>query len=227
MSNTASWRRWLLPALTAAAFAVLTTIIVVQGRLAPLDGWVIDRFTPVPRGGAVHALVTALSFTASAGVGVAALLALGLLLSWRRSEMRPFATTSLAVLLLVSAVFVGKWSVGRARPLVVIPVDPEPAFPSGHTTTAVVVAGCVLLLLASGWSATRRRITFAVLVCYAVTIGVCRLYLGVHWFSDVLAGWLLGVTIVGVVAAVMRRPAPRVHHVDVALPDAHLGVRSV
>lgn len=219
-------RRWLVPAVSGAALVGVTLVVVITGHLGPFDGWVIDRFTPVPVTGPVHAVVTALSATASAGVGIAVLLLLGLTLTVRRRDLLPLATTSLATFLLVSSVYVGKWAVGRARPLTVLPVDPEPAFPSGHSTTAVVVVGCALLLLGAGWSVTARRIASVALACYAGAIGICRLYLGLHWLSDVLAGWLLGITIVGLVAATVA--TRRAGQADpAALPAAHLDARSV
>lgn len=219
-------RAWVLPGVSGALLALLTMIVVVTGHLGSLDARVIAQFTPVPVSGAVHAAVTALSATASAGVGIVLIMLLGLVLAVRRRALLPLLITSTATLLLVVGVYVGKAAVGRARPITNLAVDPEPAFPSGHSTTSVVMVGCLLLLLGAGWSTARRRTTLILLACYPAVVGVCRLYLGLHWLSDVLAGWLLGVTIIGIVAALFgpsRRP-PGEHE---SLPSAHLGARSV
>jgi membrane-associated phospholipid phosphatase len=234
---TGNARRWLIPTSAGVALVALTTIVVTQGALAPLDGWVIQLFSPVPRSGLVHGIATAFSLTASAAVGVAALMTLGLALALRRRALRPLMITSLATAALVASVYVGKWAVGRSRPPAAFPADPEPAFPSGHSATAVVVLGCALLLLGGGWSTRRRHIALVTLAGYAGAIGICRLYLGVHWFSDVLAGWLLGIAIVGGVASALNRCDPTPSPIDGGfqapegehgvLPDAHLGTRSV
>ncbi|MFF4359023.1 phosphatase PAP2 family protein [Streptomyces sp. NPDC001604] len=67
------------------------------------------------------------------------------------------------------------------------------AFPSGHATTSALTAGLLC------WVMTRRarvdlaRTTCTLAVCWAVAVGLTRVYLGVHWASDVIGGWLLAV----------------------------------
>ena len=67
------------------------------------------------------------------------------------------------------------------------------AFPSGHATQAAAVYGG-FAWLAAGWvTAWARKVavwTGAVLA--VLVVGVSRVYLGVHWPTDVLGGWALG-----------------------------------
>lgn len=79
------------------------------------------------------------------------------------------------------------------------------SFPSGHSTTATA-AYFILAVVVSGLD--RRRVakvaSFSIAVFLSLTIGVSRVYLGVHWPSDVIAGWCLGATWALTAAIVLR-----------------------
>ncbi|ELP65806.1 phosphatase PAP2 family protein [Streptomyces turgidiscabies] len=63
------------------------------------------------------------------------------------------------------------------------------AFPSGHTTTAALTAG--LLVISVFVRAPRGRTLLALVFgCWGALVGLTRVYLGVHWFTDVVGGWL-------------------------------------
>jgi membrane-associated phospholipid phosphatase len=180
----------------AAALAAVTAMVVLTGSLGPLDRWCTGLFRHVPTGGPVHAAVVVVTWSGSIGVGVTILLLFGALLSWRRRAAGPVLATSAVTLALAASVYGLKAWVGRARPGVPVGTDPEPAFPSGHAATATVVAGTVLALLWWTVLCQHRRIAGCLAAGYVVAVGVSRLYLGVHWLSDVLAGWLVGVVLV-------------------------------
>ena len=66
------------------------------------------------------------------------------------------------------------------------------SFPSGHTTTATITAG--LVILAIGVRSPHGRTALCLAVgCWGALVGLTRVYLGVHWFTDVLGGWLFAV----------------------------------
>ncbi|OUE18948.1 phosphatidylglycerophosphatase B [Clavibacter michiganensis] len=119
-----------------------------------------------------------------------------LLLAVRRRSWTPIILVVAAgggSLLLTIA---GKEIIDRARPDLadaVPPYETSPSFPSGHTLNAVVIAGILayLLLLRQHRRAT-RVLSIAVAVVFAVTIAATRVYLGHHWFTDVLAAFFLG-----------------------------------
>ncbi|MEV4922715.1 phosphatase PAP2 family protein [Streptomyces roseoverticillatus] len=100
-----------------------------------------------------------------------------------------------------------KAAVGRARPSWPDPVATAhyAAFPSGHALTATVTCGLLAWLL---WRhGARSAVLLAALAAGAVSVlgvGFTRLYLGVHWLSDVVAGWLLGGALVAVSAALFE-----------------------
>jgi undecaprenyl-diphosphatase len=87
-----------------------------------------------------------------------------------------------------------KQLVDRLRPMVDTPVAMAggPSFPSGYTLAATVWVGVVLLVLLPVVPVRRRRLAVTVGVALVVVVGLTRIALGVHYVSDVLAGWLIG-----------------------------------
>ncbi|MFY1579017.1 phosphatase PAP2 family protein [Verrucosispora sp. WMMD703] len=93
-----------------------------------------------------------------------------------------------------------KLLVGRQRPDLPDPVAQAPglAFPSGHALNAMLAAGVLLVVFlprTRPGSVTRAAVWLGALTIVLVT-GFSRVALGVHWSSDVLAGWLLGAAVV-------------------------------
>ncbi|WP_327418045.1 phosphatase PAP2 family protein [Streptomyces sp. NBC_01233] len=92
------------------------------------------------------------------------------------------------------------------------------AFPSGHTTTSALAAGLLACALSRKIGPAVHRSASALLAGWAVTVGLSRIYLGVHWPTDVLGGWLYALTWLTAATALTRskhrRPlaAPRRHH---------------
>ena len=97
---------------------------------------------------------------------------------------------------------------------------PTSSFPSGHTAAAVALYGCIAILVLWIWG--RRpatRVAVAVLCFIPVFVGLSRLYRGMHYPSDVLAGALTGGLwlLVVISTLLLRRDARR--------PDARRGAR--
>jgi membrane-associated phospholipid phosphatase len=67
------------------------------------------------------------------------------------------------------------------------------AYPSGHTTQAVAAWGMLALLLSVGARPRRRVGLVAAAVIVSLAVGVSRIYLGVHWATDVLGGAMLSI----------------------------------
>jgi membrane-associated phospholipid phosphatase len=82
------------------------------------------------------------------------------------------------------------------------------AFPSGHATQAAAMWGAMAFLVALGRDRRARRVApWIAAATIAALVGLSRLYLGVHWLSDVLAGWALGGLWLFAVLVACRRAA--------------------
>lgn len=141
-----------------------------------------------------------------------ALIAVAAVLLWRRGS-RLLAAWVAATTLVSSLLQQGvKAAVGRERPRWPDPVDSAhyAAFPSGHAMTAMVSCGLLLWLLhRSGARRRVRRPALAAAVVSVLGVGLTRLYLGVHWPSDVMGGWLLGAALTAFATAGYDRYASR------------------
>ncbi|MFE7815303.1 phosphatase PAP2 family protein [Streptomyces sp. NPDC057433] len=124
------------------------------------------------------------------------------LLLWYRYTARWTAVwlvVTCAVAAMVQQVL--KAVVGRARPVWPDPVDSAhyAAFPSGHAMTAVVTFGLLLWLLHRHGVGRTLWVWAVALAALSVGgVGLTRVWLGVHWPTDVLGGWLLGLVVVAV-----------------------------
>lgn len=77
------------------------------------------------------------------------------------------------------------------------------SFPSGHAANSIVAYFALALLLFE--DRHRRGIAVACTLILALLIGLTRPILGVHWPSDVIAGWSFGLLWVGLVLTVLHR----------------------
>ena len=99
-----------------------------------------------------------------------------------------------------------KTLVGRLRPVVADPVALAPgnSFPSGHALGSAVVYGALLLVFLPALRGRWKSVAATVIGLVVFAIGFSRISLGVHFASDVLAGWLLGGAWLGVTAHAFR-----------------------
>ena len=99
-----------------------------------------------------------------------------------------------------------KYIFARQRPSVLRLVNETSySFPSGHSMINAALYTIIILLLLKNADKKGKRIIASIsLAVLFVIIGLSRVYLGVHYFGDVLAGWVLGVLVAFVVYVVIK-----------------------
>lgn len=125
---------------------------------------------------------------------IVAVTALALIsLIWaKRFNLGVFVVLSTAGAAIVSSV--AKLAIYRSRPPETLWLSKAwgLSFPSGHATQSVACWGALAIVACVLIRSTRwRTLILAAAIAVALTVGASRIYLGVHWFSDVVCGWAL------------------------------------
>ena len=212
-------RRFLRPRMdpataTGLALTVALAGLVLTGVIVGVLAWMIRRDTglvDIDRAIEAWASDHATTFSDDVLRGIthlgdtATILVVGLVVSayglwrWRKPSIPLFVTTVILGQVLISNTI--KITIDRARP----ELRPRTgfsgtSFPSGHTTAAAATYLGVALVLGIGSSPRARAALGGVAVSIAVAVGCTRVLLGVHWFSDVLAGVVIGWSWFGICA---------------------------
>jgi membrane-associated phospholipid phosphatase len=131
-----------------------------------------------------------------------------LLMVWRWRSRTPLILMIITVAGSLLITVVGKAVVGRSRPPLadaVPPYESSPSFPSGHALNSTVIAGMVAYLVLRGLSSLlARALVIAAALGWAIAIGLSRVFLGHHWLTDVMFGWLVGLAWLSVVITAHR-----------------------
>ncbi len=90
-------------------------------------------------------------------------------------------------------VAVTKTLIHSPRPMNMLVLDTGYSFPSGHVTGSVVFFGVLTYISWKSWNSIKARVaTGGMYVAITTVVGFDRIYLNVHWFSDVIGGVFLG-----------------------------------
>lgn len=205
-----------LVGLSAAVFALVARDETLADTDAPVLGFMVaERTTGRTDLAEAASLFGGTVFTG----GLAVLAALVLALRGRRSRavvwVCAVAVGSLTIRLL-------KTAVERARPPLDtrLAVETSASLPSGHALMSALGVGLTvvaLLVLLRDAGRTEPVVRGAIVLVGALIvllIGASRVYLGVHWTTDVLAGWMLGGALLGLavaLAAVLEGRPSEIH----------------
>lgn len=186
---------------------------VSEGETADLDRAVLtglrsaaDPSVPVGPAWLRAAMVDLTALGGATVVTAVTLLVVGYLLAARKARTALFVAGAVGVGALASTAL--KWAFDRPRPDVVehlVRVH-STSFPSGHAMMSAVVYLTLGALLARAH--TERRVKVYLLgaaIALALTVGASRVYLGVHWPTDVVAGWTVGAVWAGLMSLVAQR----------------------
>ena len=191
---------------SAWAFFSILEDVITSGQLVLLDSTVYHLLQNLrtPFGDNIMVALTELGDTT---IILTMVLSILLWLSWQRAWRTAvywLAAASFASLLTQTI----KTELGRARPFPIYEGSSVFSFPSGHATMSMVVYGFLAVLISRELAPRGRLITLTSIMLLIVLIAFSRLYLGVHWLSDVLGGMAFGMAWVAVLSIAYSRHTP-------------------
>jgi membrane protein DedA with SNARE-associated domain/membrane-associated phospholipid phosphatase len=192
-------------------FVLYTVVLAGDVNPTPLDRELLDVADQLNTGAAVTAakIVTGLgSFPACAALVVVTAVVLAL----RRRPM-DIVPLVLGFALIFLAVHVAKAGIDRPRPARPLVATEGSTFPSGHAAYATAWLA-VAVLFTRRLRLGRHAAFIAGAIVLVVAIGLSRIYLRAHYWSDVAGGWGLGLGIFGVLAVIAMVVEHMRHNVD-------------
>jgi membrane-associated phospholipid phosphatase len=198
-------RPWLLPGGLLLLLTFLTVNVLADGPLVSVDqhihqaahrtansaGWLWLKDRPA-------APARILVDLGNIRFAFPILLAVAGYVAFRHRSLRPLLTAVTGIVLVLATVVPAKIAIGRPNPGHG-PLRPDKllgAFPSGHTTTACVCYVLAALLLTPGAGRRTRRIAVSTAAALGALVGAAMIWCGLHWFTDVIAGFALAGLIV-------------------------------
>jgi membrane protein DedA with SNARE-associated domain len=193
----------LMATLAVASFVLVAYAVVVGEHPGPTPGdETAQEIAEHLRSGALTSIAKAITWLGAGGVVTVLAAICAALLAWRR-RWTEFWVLVAGMAITQTGIDVLKEAVDRPRPAGGLVETTGSSYPSGHAAHSVFylwLAVTIVLRLRPGMA----RATAVVVTGFALTalIGLSRVYLGVHYLSDVSGGWALGAVAFSLAAAV-------------------------
>lgn len=196
--DSESIRVWLL--VRAGALAAIAVMVVLLSDAAsegdgltladqPIWSWLVHHRTGFLTSMLIG--ITQVGSTVAMGLLAAVVVAFLAVRPGRRGQAMLVAVVAVGAGVLVAVL---KASIGRTRPPVNfrLVIETNPSFPSGHALASAAIIGVLAVVFLPRIVGRRLRMVLTVAAVLLVgLIGFSRAYLGVHWPTDVLGGWLI------------------------------------
>jgi membrane-associated phospholipid phosphatase len=213
LASRNSLQTWLALALSSvlalfALFAILAEQVVLDGR-----NWLDRTISMELRQFATSDRTEAVRAVTELGSSWFAAIVCGGILLWLVWQRRFSTAVAIGGIFFVAKVLETglKLTFERARPSVVPHLQDAGgySFPSGHTMTAVITYGLLAAVLVSQLGGRARYVPPVIAAVIVLAVGFSRIYLGVHYLTDVLAGTLVAGACLILAIVALHLPDPR------------------
>lgn len=120
----------------------------------------------------------------------------GILILYKKTRMKLGVPAAIMAIISVATYSILKLLFNRPRPdrALWLVVQHDASFPSGHSLNCLVFYGTIFYLIFTGFYGTKYRTSILVFLAVLIfSIGISRIYLGVHYPTDIIGGWSLGI----------------------------------
>lgn len=196
------WRKTILETLLFGGLVIALALLIHP--LAAIDHSIITEINDLPS--SLLPLMQSITWLGNVPtlIGVAVIWS-GVELARKRRDR---AVAMLASLVSLPLFLIIKETVRRSRPVLSLVSKVGfhgYSFPSGHATGSAAVYGVLSFMVARELPSPWNRVASSIAIIVVILIGVSRVYLGAHFPTDVIGGWLLGLACYNLVASQQRR----------------------
>ena len=189
-------------------FLVLLTAVLNNGTLLEVDRWVSTHIPAIQSPTLTKIVIFITDINGVVGSAILSFFLIGFLFVKKYYRDLQFYLISF---LGASALFtVIKLLVERARPVLKIINEQGFSFPSGHSSMSMVIALMLYVIFVPKISSRGGRLALLLFtLSWPILIAFTRVYLNVHWVSDTLAGFTVGIFWVTLILLVMQAKRSR------------------
>ena len=190
--------RYILTILLPLIIFIFITVNVINQNTSDLDSFVYKWVSRFISSGLTDIMKLITFFGSGALLGSLAFL---LLIVFYRKEKYSFNVSMLAINLALGALvnLSIKYIIQRVRPDVLRLIDISGySFPSGHSMASMSFYGFIIYLCCKNFKTKWKYLIVSLISILILFIGISRIYLGVHYASDVLGGFSLGLLWTGI-----------------------------
>lgn len=179
-----SWCRaaYIIP---AALFIVLAIMLTTQPTI-PFDQVVAGYIATYRNLGLTHLMRVLTDAGSSPAIILAAISLLGILIPKRMYDAAIFAIVSIVGVGLLNVLLKSLFQRPRPPEVLQLAIEHGYSFPSGHSMAS---SGLAIIMLYLVWQTKWRYPLLGVGLAYTFAVGLSRVYLGVHYPTDIIAGW--------------------------------------
>ena len=196
-------KRWIIFSL-CLFLSIIITIFVINSRITALDNWFYSGLMNYQN----NFLTFYFENITHLGSFIYILIFSGLIIIWsflKKNQLRYY----LLLMIFITALFnqTLKFIFARPRPEVLdLIVETGYSYPSGHTMMAVSFYGFLICLVyRTKLNIIIKWMSYILLTVIIISVSISRIYLGVHYFSDIITGSLLSIAILIFITELMKR----------------------